>query len=190
VKPGASASGRSVAAAIALRQNISSLPSRLGQPVIVSGLVVESDSGSATLDDGTGRVRVAGQSAAEAISLLEPGDAIEVGGVVQRDSQGWLIEADPASIVALSAAGDASSPVAPATASRPADRAATLKPGPLASSSTGTAALLLVLALAVAAALAGAYSVRRRRLLAALPGGLGGLVPARERAPDEPKDAV
>jgi hypothetical protein len=65
-----------------------------------------------------------------------------------------------------------------------------MKPGPLASSSTGTAALLLVLALAVAAALAGAYSVRRRRLLAALPGGLGGLSPARERAPDEPEDAV
>jgi len=186
----------SAATAIAARENISTLPTRLGQPVIVSGLVVDSESGSATVDDGTGRVRIGGSAAAEAISLLEPGDAIEVGGLVRQDAQGWLIDADPASIVALSAAGeapttaaDATTALAPAIASRPADRAATLEPGPLASSSTWLAASLIMALVLLATALAGAYAIRRRGWRPGLPTGFRGPRPDAGRASDEPGDA-
>jgi len=187
----------SAATAMAARENISTLPTRLGQPVIVSGLVVDSESGSATVDDGTGRVRIGGSAAAEAISLLEPGDAIEVGGLVRQDAQGCLIDADPASIVALSAVGDASTTAggasttpASAIASRPADRAATLAPGPLASSSTGLAAGLVLAVLLLAAGFAGAYSIRRRGGRLPLPTGFRGPRLGGRKASDDPRDAL
>jgi hypothetical protein len=53
------------------------------------------------LDEGTGRIRLGGAAATDAISLLEPGDAVEVTGQVARDTDGWLIEVDPDRILAL-----------------------------------------------------------------------------------------
>jgi hypothetical protein len=149
------------AAATSTRYDISSLPNRLGQTVVVSGLVMDAEDGSVTLDDGTGRARLGGRAGAEAISLLEPGDAIEVGGLVQQDAGGWLIEVDPSSIVALSAAGDGVRPSAPATESRPPDRAATIQPAPLAAASPSLAPWLVMVVLVLAAAFVGVLSVRR-----------------------------
>ena len=81
---------------------IESLSDYVGQRVTVAGLVTETAAGTATIDDGTGAVRVGGPSAAEALALLEPGDAIEVSGVVGYDRGGGLIvEVDPASIVSM-----------------------------------------------------------------------------------------
>jgi hypothetical protein len=149
------------AAATSTRYDISSLPNCLGQTVVVSGLVMDAEDGSVTLDDGTGRARLGGRAGAEAISLLEPGDAIEVGGLVQRDAGGWLIEVDPSSIVALSAAGDGVRPSAPATETRPPDRAATIQPAPLAAASPSLAPWLVMVVLVLAAACVGVLSVRR-----------------------------
>jgi hypothetical protein len=173
------ASPRSSAGAVltAARQNIASLPGSLGQPVVVSGLVVDSESGAATVDDGTGRVRIGGSAAAEAISMLEPGDAIEVGGLVQQDSVGWFIAADPASIVALAVVGDSESP-ATTTSPQPADRARTMEPAPLASSSPALT-LALVIAIAVVAGFAAAYSLHRRGRRVHRPDWLGGIRPGR-----------
>jgi hypothetical protein len=189
VQPGWATPRTSASAATATRDDISSLPGRLGQPVVVSGLVVDAEDGSVTLDDGTGRVRLGGKAAAEAISLLEPGDAVEVGGLVQRDAQGWLIEVDPSSIVALSAVGDAPRPSAAATESRPADRAATMQPKPLASGPPGLAPWLVMVVLVLAAGFVGAFSIRRRGSLVAWMAGLRKARPGRNGAPDGPKDA-
>jgi hypothetical protein len=89
---------------------IGSATDHVGETVTVTGLVLEKGDGTATLDDGTGRVRVGGSSAASAISALAPGDAVEVTGVVNRDDKGLLIEADPESIVDLPA--DRAAPIA------------------------------------------------------------------------------
>jgi hypothetical protein len=80
---------------------ISSLQNHLGETVTVAGLVTETSNGTATIDDGTGSVRIGGADAAEAVAMLEPGDAVEVTGLVRSDGQGLIVEADPASIVAL-----------------------------------------------------------------------------------------
>jgi hypothetical protein len=80
---------------------IGSLATYLGQNVTVAGLVTETGSGTATVDDGTGEVRIVGASAADALEMLEPGDAIEVSGLVGEDDLGLIVEADSASIVAL-----------------------------------------------------------------------------------------
>ena len=161
----------SAADATSTRYDISSLPSRLGQTVVVSGLVMDTEDGGVTLDDGTGRARLGGRVGAEAISLLEPGDAIEVGGLVQRDAAGLLIEVDPSSIVALSAVGDVLHPSAPATESRPPDRGATIQPAPLAASASSAPWLLMVV-LVLAAAFVGVLSIRRRGLRVASLAGL------------------
>ena len=87
--------------------DIGSLAERVGQTVTVAGLVTSTSramgaSGvmvTVTLDDGTGAVRVGGQSAADALAMLQPGDAVEVTGLVIEDDQGLSIEADPASLV-------------------------------------------------------------------------------------------
>ena len=92
-----------------------------GEDVTVAGLIAEVGDGTAILDDGTGRIRLGGAAAADALSLLEPGDAIEVTGRVSRDADGWLIVVDPESIVSLTGAGsngDAPSTGAPPTAPR------------------------------------------------------------------------
>ncbi|HEX7490134.1 MAG TPA: lamin tail domain-containing protein [Candidatus Limnocylindrales bacterium] len=99
-----SASGR-VEGAQAIE--IGSVSAYLGKSVIVTGLVLETAEGTATVDDGTGSVRVGGPDAADAISAMTPGDAVEVAGVVGRDAQGLLIDADPESIVDLPADGSA-----------------------------------------------------------------------------------
>jgi hypothetical protein len=84
------------------RVEIDELSDHLGGLVVTSGLIVEVGPGEATLDDGTGRVRLGGLDAAESLSLLELGDAVEVTGRVDRDELGWLIEIDPDRIVVLS----------------------------------------------------------------------------------------
>jgi uncharacterized protein YdeI (BOF family) len=88
---------------------IGSLTERLGTYVTVSGLVSEVTDGVATLNDGTGAVRVGGPSAAGTLSALEPGDALEATGLVEEDDQGLLVDVDPASIVVLPAGGDSGS---------------------------------------------------------------------------------
>jgi hypothetical protein len=91
---------------------VSDVPSRSGQTVTVAGLIVETGGGTAILDDGTGRVRLGGAGASDALSLLEPGDAVEVTGVVSNEAGEWLIAVDPDLIVTL--AGTASdAPAAP-----------------------------------------------------------------------------
>ncbi len=77
------------------------LSAYVGKTVTVAGLVTETASDTATIDDGTGQVRIGGPSAADVLTMLEPGDAIEVTGLVQQDDLGLIIEADPASIVDL-----------------------------------------------------------------------------------------
>jgi hypothetical protein len=67
----------------------------------VAGLVTDTTTTTATVDDGTGSVVIGGAAAAEALSMLEPGDAIEVTGLVLHDDSGLALEADPDSIVAL-----------------------------------------------------------------------------------------
>src|SRR5450759_4928991 len=73
----------------------------LGLDVTVVGLVTATGDGEVTINDGTGEVRIGGPSAAAALSLLEPGDAVEVRGRVTQDERGLLILADAASIVTL-----------------------------------------------------------------------------------------
>ena len=80
---------------------INSLAGYVGRDVTVVGLVTATADGEVTIDDGTGEVRVGGANAAEALSLLEPGDAVEVKGRVAQDDRGLLILADATSIVVL-----------------------------------------------------------------------------------------
>jgi uncharacterized protein YdeI (BOF family) len=97
--PGASGS---VAIATAGRLvTAAEIPDNEGATVTVAGVIVEIGSGTAMLDDGTGRILLGGSAASDAISLLEPGDAVEVTGQVSRDADGWLIEVDPDLIVSL-----------------------------------------------------------------------------------------
>lgn len=81
--------------------SIDSVAGYLGFDVTVVGLVTATGDGEVTIDDGTGEARIGGPGAAEALSLLEPGDAVEVRGVVAQDERGLLIRADAASIVIL-----------------------------------------------------------------------------------------
>jgi hypothetical protein len=80
---------------------IGSVAAYLGLDVTVVGLVTATGDGEVTIDDGTGEVRIGGSDAAEALSLLEPGDAVEVKGSVVQDERGLLIRADAGSIVIL-----------------------------------------------------------------------------------------
>ncbi len=81
----------------------------VGTDVRVGGLVVELRPDGFTLDDGTaiGRVVLAGQ-AADSTDLIEPGDAINVTGVVaiQSDGLAAVVVDDPAAIVLGSTLGD------------------------------------------------------------------------------------
>jgi hypothetical protein len=98
-----------------LHATVSELPNLEGAAVILAGLIVETGPANTTLDDGTGRVRLGGSAAWDALSLLEPGDAIELRGQVARDADGWLIEVDPDSIVSLAGPGALSLAVASAS---------------------------------------------------------------------------
>jgi hypothetical protein len=80
---------------------IESVAGYLGLDVTVVGLVTATGDGEVTIDDGTGEVRIGGPGAAEALSLLELGDAVEVRGSVTQDERGLLIQADAASILIL-----------------------------------------------------------------------------------------
>jgi hypothetical protein len=78
---------------------IDSLSNYLGRTVTVSGLVTDTTGSTATIDDGTGEVRLGGPAIGDVLSMLEPGDAIEVTGVVEQDGEGLLVEASPESVV-------------------------------------------------------------------------------------------
>lgn len=93
---------------------IGSVADHVGERVTVAGLVTDTANGTATVDDGTGSVVVVGAAAAEALSMLEPGDAVEVTGLVRQDAFGLTIEADPGSIVALPGGTGASPTAIPA----------------------------------------------------------------------------
>ena len=80
---------------------ISELANHEGSTVTVAGIVVAAAEGAATLDDGTGSARLGGQDGADALALLEPGDAIEVTGQVSRDAEGLLLVVDPDLILTL-----------------------------------------------------------------------------------------
>ena len=80
---------------------IESLAGCVGLDVTLVGLVTATSNGELTIDDGTGAVRISGSDAAEALSLIEPGDAVEVRGRVTQDERGIVISVDAASIVVL-----------------------------------------------------------------------------------------
>ena len=145
---------------------IGSLSAYLGRRVTISGLVTDTTSATATIDDGTGEVRLGGAAIADALSMLEPGDAVEVAGTVQQDGRGLIVEGDAESVIevpgaresaaavngglaaAVAAAGTISS-----TASRPptASLRRTSPTGPLPDGLTIVAAGLVLGALAAAA---------------------------------------
>jgi len=103
--------------------DIGSLAGYLGRSVTVAGLVTDTASGTATIDDGTGQVRVGGPAAADALAILGPGDAIEVTGLVREDDLGLFIEADPVSILDLpGGTGDENVPSASGALDRIANR--------------------------------------------------------------------
>jgi hypothetical protein len=120
--PAADHLGSTSATAAAPRVDISALATHIGERVTVSGLVADSDGEQATVDDGTGHVRIGGSAATEAIGLLEPGDAIEVSGIVTRDEAGLFISVDPMSVITLPGdGGDDQAVIAPAIGFRAAD---------------------------------------------------------------------
>jgi hypothetical protein len=84
---------------------VSDLGGLIGREVTVAGLIVAVEGCVAVLDDGTGRVRLGGEAAADAICLLQPGDAVEVSGTVSQDSEGLLVAVDPERILALPGGG-------------------------------------------------------------------------------------
>jgi hypothetical protein len=163
--------GSASTTAAAPRVDISALAGHIGERVTVSGLVADSDGEQATVDDGTGHVRIGGSAATEAIALLEPGDAIEVSGTVARDEVGLIISVDPMSVITLPGdGGDDQAVPAPAIGLRAADSPDTRAMAGVASvrgeSSAGTAApgtvgaiilalLSVVVAVAAVARLAG-----------------------------------
>jgi uncharacterized protein YdeI (BOF family) len=120
--PAAGTSGSASAVAASPRVDISALAGHVGESVTISGLVVDSDGERATVDDGTGNVRIGGSGAKEAIALLEPGDAIEVSGVVAQDEAGLIVSVDPLTMITLSGDGsDDQAVTAPAIGLRVAD---------------------------------------------------------------------
>src|SRR5664280_423091 len=157
---------------------IESLAGYLGLDVTVVGLVTATGDGEVTVDDGTGEVRIGGPDAAEALSLLQPGDAVEVRGSVTKDERGLLIRADADSIVILPG-GQAEASCSPISVAGlvAGKEAASIPPGSWSASSirqvSATAPLPDVLALlgAVALLLVGAVvclaATRRRNLVAA-----------------------
>jgi hypothetical protein len=185
--PGASITGSPLASISPTTGTVEirSLATHIGETVTVAGLVTDTTTTTATVDDGTGSVVVVGAAAAEALSMLEPGDAIEVTGLVRQDDSGLTIEADPDSIVALPGARDGDPAAAPTAATTSATRlrleTAASSPAPAASKAAGSsvrtaasqtnlpdwATLITVFVLALAAVAgvlaAAAYSGRFRR---------------------------
>jgi hypothetical protein len=155
--------------------DIAALSGYVGRSVTVAGLVTDTAEGATTIDDGTGQVRVGGAEASDALAMLEPGDAIEVTGLVREDDEGLIVEADPASILDLPGdVGDTSSAVGAVgvVAGVPATKAASMAPqAAIRRVSPGAAApdglmLLLVAPLALLAVAASLVLARHRRGLA------------------------
>jgi uncharacterized protein YdeI (BOF family) len=160
------------------RVAIASLAEYLDREVTVAGLVTATAGGSVRIDDGTGEVRVGGPSAAEALSTVEPGDAIEVTGIVRQDAEGLVVEADPASIIDEPAGRGETQGAEPGTAASSGDAPTRTPASPLSPAAAASvriasspaappdgAALVAVL-LAVLATVAGAVVLARR------PGGI------------------
>ena len=80
---------------------LSELGAHVGARATIAGLVTGVESGVATVEDGTGSARVGGSAAAAQIDMLEPGDAIEVTGMISVDELGPLLLADAESVVVL-----------------------------------------------------------------------------------------
>jgi hypothetical protein len=83
--------------------DLARLADHVGQTVRVGGLVANLEPDGFTLDDGTaeGRVALAG-AAAEYLSLLEPGDAINATGRVVEDGDGFrVVVDDPAGLARI-----------------------------------------------------------------------------------------
>ena len=169
------ASPRSGAASSGLEArsvDIASLSEYVGRSVTVAGLVTDTVNGAATIDDGTGQVRVGGAAATDALAILEPGDAIEVTGSVREDDLGLIIEADPASILELPGdSGDdstAASAVDRVVAGVPATKAVSLAPqASIRRASPGAmppdGLTLLLVTLLTLLAVAGSLTLARRR---------------------------
>jgi hypothetical protein len=109
---------------------VADLAAHEGEMVTLAGLIVDTSAGL-TLDDGTGKARLGGAAAADALALLEDGDAVEVTGLVSRDAAGLLIDVDPDRIVSVAGAGpdeaaaQMSQPAAPPSAGAGSPAAAT-----------------------------------------------------------------
>jgi hypothetical protein len=150
-----------------LDADLADLEAHVGQVVRVGGLVVELESDGFRLDDGTalGRVVLEGD-AADYLPLIEPGDALNATGRVERRDDALVVRVTEPSGVARvgelpAAASSAPSPVAPATARpAPAPRAAGLE-DPLGIGLPGTAGLTSIVLASVASL--GVTLLRRER---------------------------
>jgi hypothetical protein len=98
-------SGSDAAGSTAPLVAVAELAGYEGSTVSVAGIVAAAAGRQATLEDGTGSVRLGGESAADALALLEPGDAIEVTGAVTHDAAGLVMFVDPERIVTLAGPG-------------------------------------------------------------------------------------
>ena len=178
-RPLASAATASVASSAGNPQ-VDDLPAFLHERVTVSGLIVDVAEGFATLDDGTGEVRLGGDEAAGAIASLEVDDAVEVSGMVERDGQGYWIQVDPEGLIVLplfepsaqpsgtgggdSAGGSSSGIAGPGTSARPVNRILMGNDGqPNGAIWIGIGLATLGLSLTTLAALLTAIWVRRSR---------------------------
>jgi hypothetical protein len=170
------AAGAGGVAAEAADADLADLETLLGARVRVGGLVVDLRPDGFTLDDGTavGRVVLIGE-AASSIDLIEPGDAINVIGMVTSQPDGGMavVVDDPAGIVLGSALEGGVDPTA-VPGGGPVDSAsgvATLTTAGIGDGTTGLPAAGAGLAglLAVSALSLGVMALRRRharRLLA------------------------
>ena len=154
------------------------LAEHVGSTVRVGGLVTELEPDGARLDDGTATARlVLAGEAADLVALLQPGDALNASGIVERrDDEVILVVADPADLVLVGdlgpepAAGEpgADAPGGPVGGS--ADPAGTMRAGvtgdaPVDPASAGLGTLALVAAMSVLVTAARRH--RGRRLLEA-----------------------
>jgi hypothetical protein len=154
---------------------ISALGSYVDRTATIAGLVVDNTAGIATLSDGSGDARLGGRDAADAIAMLQVGDAIEVSGVVESDATGLILAVDPESIVdmpgvEMEAPSHAAGSISAGALAETAGRAATVR-GSLRQTATRVddggplaVAAVALLGLLVVVFLAGLAVVRRRRL--------------------------
>ncbi len=155
--------------------DLADLDSLIGETVRVGGLVVDLRPDGFTLDDGTATARiVVGGEASSLVDLVEPSDAVNVTGRVERrpDDELAVVVDDPAAVVLASsvdggAATDPAPSPSPAPSAAPDDvrTAATVDPAVLPGAGAGVATMLVIALVSV-----GMSMLRRRqgrRLLAA-----------------------